>query len=166
MMTKATQKLQSGAKKIVRPVCGFAVDHAALSSAVLIAGLGLWQLISPNYISPLTGLPDGFVGNTVAVVWLAIGALLTISIATQSRKLTAHAASLMFFAGLASFIVAMIERPDIIHFLVHGAIAFVGFTTIEVACLTHKEGLKRVVTRAKTTLPQIKITTSNGESHA
>ncbi|GMN04315.1 hypothetical protein [Erythrobacter sp. MTPC3] len=165
-MAKKAHVSQINAKSVSNPKCGFAVDHAAFSSSVLIAGLGIIQLVAPSYVSDLTGLPTNMLGDSVAVLWVAVGSLLALSIATRNRATARFAATMMFFAGLASFAVAMIERPDIIHFLVHGGIAFMGFTTSEIACLTRKEDLKRVVTRAKAAVPKVKIKKHNGESHA
>ncbi|GMN14977.1 hypothetical protein [Altererythrobacter sp. MTPC7] len=165
-MTKTTKMLQTNAKAIAQPMCGFAVDHAALSSAALLAGLGVVQITAPSYVVDLTGLQTNVLGNCIAALWVAVGSLLAFSMATGNRATTNFAATAMFFAGLASFTVAMIERPDIIHFLVHGAIMFLGFTTCEIASLTRKDELKRAVTRVKTAVPHVKIKKQNGEFHA
>lgn len=165
-MIHKRDKLHKSVALSTKPKFGFAVDHAAFACAVLIAGLGVVQFVAPHYASALTGLSDNVIGNGFAILWIALGSLLALSIVTANRAMTSAAALVMFISGVASFAVAMVERPDIINILIHGAIAFLGATTCEVAQLTRKEQLRQVMNRAKVAIPQMLLEEPNGDTHA
>lgn len=141
---------------------GSAIDHAAFVSAVLLVGLGVAQLTGPARAALLTGLPIDFVGAILAGIWCGIGMTFLLGIATRKRAMTRFAATIMIFAGLGGFVVAMIERPDIIYFLLHGGVTFVGFTTREIAGLTQKAELRRALSQQKMPVPPVYPDQHNG----
>lgn len=142
---------------------GGAVDHIAAASAVMVVGLGIAQLVTPLFATPLTGIESGTAGMILAVQWIAFGAILAVGGLFRMRVVTIFAAEFLLVAGLAAVAVTILNSPDPIPLLIHGAVAFVGLVNSGLARLTDKAELKRELHFARAHAEEARKTKEQGE---
>lgn len=128
---------------------GGAIDHIAAATAVMVVGLGVAQLVTPLFATPLTGIESGTAGMILAVQWIVFGAILAVGGLLRMRVVTIFAAEFLLVSGLAAVAVTVLNSADPIPLLVHGAVAFVGLVNSGLARLTDKAELKRELHFAK-----------------
>lgn len=130
---------------------GGAVDHVAAASAILVAGLGLTQLLMPLMASPLTGIEGSTGAQIVGLQWALLGGLLAFGGLFRMRVVTIFAAEFLFIAGVAAAIVSAINHPDLMPLLVNGAVAVVGLVNSGLARLVDKADMRRELRIARET---------------
>lgn len=122
---------------------GGAVDHIAAASAMVVVGLGVTQLFTPLFVSPMTGLESSRAAQIIAMQWILFGAFLFFGGLFRIRVATIFSAEFLMFVGLSGVAASIYRQGDMVPLMVHGAIAFTGLTNTGLARLADKAELKR-----------------------
>lgn len=129
-------------------------DPIAVATALMVAGLGIFQLFMPAFVQPLTGFEAGMATQVIGLQWIVLGVLLAAGGLFRTRVLTIFASEYLLLVGLIGVGASLLHRGDAVPLMVHGAIAFTGFFNAGIARLTDKADLKRELRIARETAKQ------------
>lgn len=129
-------------------------DPLAVATALMVAGLGVTQLIVPAFVNPMTGFESGMATQFIGLQWIVFGVLLATGGLFRTRVLTIFASEYLLLVGLIGVGASLLHRGDAVPLMVHGAIAFTGLLNAGIARLTDKADLKRELRIARETAKQ------------